>query len=80
VYAVFLAATPFEHHDLRCELKTPLHCTACTSSLVGSDSVKSVPTGVATLTDFGLAFTALFTPHRILLADSPTGRSPPAFI
>jgi len=54
VYAVFLAATPFEHHDLLCELKTPLHCTACTSSVLGSDSFKSAPAGTATLTDFGL--------------------------
>ena len=77
VYAVFLAATPFEHHDLLCELKTPLHCTACTSSVLGSDSFKSAPAGTATLTDFGLAFTAELTTHGILLDVSSPGRSPP---
>ena len=80
VYAVFLAATPFEHHDLLCELKTPLHCTACTSSVLGSDSIKSAPAGAATLTDFGLAFTAALTTHGILLDVSSPGRSPPASV
>ena len=53
VYAIFLAATPFEHHDLLCELKTPLHCTACASSVVGSDPARSAIVGSWTLTDLG---------------------------
>ena len=37
IYAVFLVASPFEHHDLLCHLKTPQHCTSCASSQLGSD-------------------------------------------
>ena len=33
IYALFLVTAPFEHHDLLCHLKTPSHCTACTSSV-----------------------------------------------
>jgi len=80
VYTVFLAATPFVHHDLLCELKTPLHCTACTSSVVGSQSSKLAPVGAWTLTDLGLAFTTEPAAHHILLAVSSGGRSPPVFV
>ena len=38
IYAIFLIASPFEHHDLSCELKTPQHCTSCTSTQLGSDT------------------------------------------
>jgi hypothetical protein len=80
VYAVFLAATPFAHHDLLCELKTPLHCTACASSVVGSDPARSALVGSWTLTDFGFALTLELTTHGILLPVRSLGRSPPAFI
>ena len=80
VYAIFLAATPFEHHDLLCELKTPLHCTACTSSVLGSDPAGSAPVGAWTLTDLGRAFIVEVTPSGILLSVRSTGRSPPASI
>jgi hypothetical protein len=78
VYAIFLAAAPFEHHDLLCELKTPLHCTACTSSVVGSDPARSAIVGSWTLTDFGLAFAVDFTTHGIFVPVHSPGRSPPA--
>ena len=32
LHTLFVAAAPFEHHDLICHLKTPQHCTSCTSS------------------------------------------------
>ena len=79
-YALFLLTTPFEHHDFSCELKTPLHCTACTSSVVGSQSAKLAPVGAWTLTDLGAAFTPELPAHHILLAVSSGGRSPPAFV
>jgi hypothetical protein len=78
VYATFLAATPFEHHDLLCELKTPRHCTACTSSVVGSDPARSAIVGSWTLTDVGFALAAEFTTHGSLLPVRSSGRSPPA--
>ena len=79
VYAIFLATAPFEHHDLLCELKTPRHCTACTSSVVGSDPARSAIVGSWTLRDVGLAVAVEFTTHGILLPVRTPGRSPPAF-
>jgi hypothetical protein len=79
VYAIFLATVPFEHHDLLCELKTPRHCTACTSSVVGSDPAQSGIVGSWTLTDAGFAVAVEFTTHAILLSVRTPGRSPPAF-
>jgi hypothetical protein len=80
VYAIFLAASPFEHHDLLCELKTPRHCTACTSSVVGSDPARSAIVGSWTLTDLGLALAVELTTHGILLPPRSSGRSPPTFV
>jgi hypothetical protein len=80
VYAIFLAAIPFEHHDLLCELKTPLHCRACTSSVVGSDPVRPTSVGPSTLTDLGIALTLEVATHGIVLPERSTGRSPPASI
>ena len=80
VYAVFLAATPFEHHDLLCELKTPLHCTACTSSVLGPDPARTALVGAWTLTEIGLAVPVESTTHEILLSVRSTGRSPPALV
>jgi hypothetical protein len=80
VYAIFLAATPFEHHDLLCELKTPLHCTACASSVVGSDPARSAIVGAWTLTDLGSAIAVDFTTHGILLPVRSSGRSPPTVV
>ena len=80
LYAVFLAATPFEHHDLLCELKTPLHCTACTSALVGSDPPGMALVGSWTLSDLGRTAIVEFTLDGVLLGRPSAGRSPPAFI
>jgi hypothetical protein len=66
------------HHDPLCELKTPLHCTACTS--MPRLRFSSAPVGTSTLTDFGLAFTAELATHGILLGVSSPGRSPPASV
>jgi hypothetical protein len=77
-YAILLSTSAFEHHDLLCELKTPLHCTACTSSLVGSDPVRSAVVGTWTLTDLGFAFSVEITTHGIFVPVCSPGRSPPA--
>ena len=79
LYALFLAATPFEHHDLLCELKTPLHCTACTSALVGSDPVRTALVGDWTLNDLGRAVIVEWTVAGAFLSPPSAGRSPPAF-
>jgi hypothetical protein len=78
LYAVFLGATPFEHHDLACELKTPLHCLACTSSLVAREAVRPAPINASIFTDLGLAFSHEVTSTGTLLPSRLTGRSPPA--
>jgi hypothetical protein len=79
-YVLFLVVTPFEHHDLLCELKTPFHCTACTSTVVGSDPARSAVVGAWTLTDLGSAVARTVAPSGILLPFRSSGRSPPVFV
>ncbi len=78
IYAVFLVASPFEHHDLSCELKTPQHCTACTSTQLGSDTQIVLSPGAAQLADAGRATSFVVLDQGTLLAVGSTGRSPPA--
>jgi len=78
IYAVFLLVAPFEHHDLLCHLKTPTHCTACTSSLVSADPHTPVVPGAADLADAGGAVAVDVITNGFLLTVRSTGRSPPA--
>ena len=78
VYAIFLLVTPFAHHDLLCELKTPTHCTACTSSLLSADPNTPVLIGASDLADAGGALAADVLTTGFLLAVRSTGRSPPS--
>ena len=77
IYAVFLLAAPFEHHDLLCHIKTPQHCTSCSSSLVGSDPGTLSVAGTSQLCDAGFATAFHILPESTLLAVHSTGRSPP---
>jgi hypothetical protein len=77
VYAFFLITASFEHHDITCELKTPQHCTACNSSLVGSDPEAPVLLGAWSLADAGRAVTVQVIADGVLLSVRSTGRSPP---
>jgi len=77
IYALFLVASPFAHHDLSCEMKTPQHCTACTSSLVGADPNSPAVPGPCHLTDAGRAVSIQVLVADTLLAVRSTGRSPP---
>lgn len=77
MYAVFLLTAPFEHHDLACHLKNPLHCTSCTSSVLGSDP-EPVAIGAVALADLGSAIAFQPTRDGVLLTVRSTGRSPPA--
>ena len=77
LYAVFLVASPFEHHDLSCELKTPQHCTSCASSQLGSDVLTLVVPGTSHLHDAGSAIALDQTFEAPLLVVRTTGRSPP---
>jgi hypothetical protein len=78
IYALFLVASPFEHHDLSCELKTPQHCTSCTSTQLGSDTQIVLSPGAAQLADAGRATSFVVLDEGTLLAARSTGRSPPA--
>ncbi len=78
IYTVFLVASPFEHHDLSCELKTPQHCTSCTSTQLGSDTQVALAPGAAQLADAGSANSSVLLDAGTLLAVRTTGRSPPA--
>jgi hypothetical protein len=77
LYALFLVASPFEHHDLLCELRTPQHCTSCTSAQLGADTQIAVTPGEAQLADAGRAYAILYLSADTLLAVRSTGRSPP---
>lgn len=78
IYAVFLLTAPFEHHDLLCHLKTPLHCTACTSSLLSAHPNTPAVAGTCHLTDAGDAVSIQLLTDGFLLTVHSTGRSPPA--
>jgi len=78
LYALFLIASPFEHHDLSCELKTPQHCTSCTSTQLGSDAPVAVAPGAAQLADAGRAASFIVLDEGTLLVVRSTGRSPPS--
>lgn len=78
IYAAFLVAAPFEHHDLLCELRTPRHCTSCTSSQIGSDTQVALAPGAAQLADAGRAASFIVLDEGTLLVVRSTGRSPPA--
>jgi hypothetical protein len=77
IYAVFLVVASFEHHDLLCHLKTPQHCTACTSSQLSTNPHSPTILAECTLADAGHADVFQPTVKRILLAVRSTGRSPP---
>ena len=79
LHTLLVAAAPYEHHDLICHLKTPQHCTSCTSSPVGSSTETPTTLGAAMLRDAG--FAAAFHPisESALLAVRNSGRSPPAY-
>jgi hypothetical protein len=78
LHTLLVAAAPYEHHDLICHLKTPQHCTSCTSSPVGSNTETPTTPGAAMLREAGCA--AAFDPisESALLAVRNSGRSPPA--
>jgi len=78
LYAFFLLTASYEHHDIACHFKTPLHCTACASSLVGSDPQPPAVIGAWHLADAGCACGVQLLSDGALLAASLTGRSPPA--
>jgi len=75
---LFLAAAPFEHHDLICHLKTPQHCTSCASNPLGSASrISSVP-GACRFADAGRIFALDLSFEGTLLTVTTSGRSPPS--
>ena len=77
LHTLFVAAAPFEHHDLICHLKTPQHCTSCTSSPVGSSAETQATAGAAVLHDAGTAAAVDSVSESALLATRNRGRSPP---
>jgi hypothetical protein len=78
LYAVFLVASPFAHHDLQCELRTPLHCTACAATALGSDLQTDIVAGLWHLDDAGSAVIVQIAAPPLLLSVCTFGRSPPS--
>jgi hypothetical protein len=79
-YVLFLVTAPFAHHDLNCELKTPQHCTSCTSSQLGADPYTPAIFGNWRLADAGRAVSFVVVSASVLLQVKTTGRSPPAHV
>jgi hypothetical protein len=78
IYALFLVTAPFEHHDLVCHLKTPTHCTACTSSVLGAAPHTPAVVSGSDLADAGGALAFDVASNSFLLTVRSTGRSPPS--
>jgi hypothetical protein len=78
LYAIFLVMAPFEHHDLLCHLKTPQHCTSCSSSLLGSSPRTFAIFGASHLADAGSALAFRPRVTSTLLVVRSSGRSPPS--
>ena len=78
IYAAFLLIAPFEHHDFLCHLKTPQHCSACTSGQPSPAPHAPSSFGSGQLFDAGR--TSVFHPMAdgVLLSVRSNGRSPPA--
>src|SRR5262245_52543055 len=79
-YAAFVLTASFEHHDLSCELKTPQHCIACTSSLLSANPTQPTVPGEWQLVDAGSAAPADVVVDSLVLAVRSSGRSPPALL
>ena len=77
LYVVFLAADPFEHHDLACHVRAPLHCMACASSPLSSVPQTSAVFDTWHLADAGSAVALLTLGDSAMLPVRSTGRSPP---
>ena len=78
LHLLFLVTTPFEHHDLVCHLKTPMHCTACTASPLSADPHTLKIPDTAQLVDAGRAIAFCLVGTNTVLPVRSTGRSPPA--
>jgi hypothetical protein len=78
VYAIFLIASPFEHHDLQCHLRTPLHCTSCAGTALGSNLHSIDIAGVWHLADAGSAPPQVVVARAFLLTVQSSGRAPPS--
>jgi hypothetical protein len=79
LYAIFLLLVPFTHHDLACHLKTPEHCTACSSTTIASGPRAAVAPEISSLADAGRAVAVEVEEHGVVLPARESGRSPPAF-
>lgn len=77
LYALFLVVSPLEHHDLVCHLRTPLHCTSCTSTALGADTHVPPVIGAWALSDAGHAVVDAVPLSGTLLPVRSSGRSPP---
>ena len=80
LYILFVVASPFEHHDLVCHLKTPQHCTTCAFSQLGTDPHPTVTVDASGLPDAGRAVSVDILAESTLLAVPTTGRSPPSAV
>jgi len=77
LYAAVLVLAPFQHHDIECHLKNPLHCTACSSVQAGTDPAAVTAVPVAPLVELGFAVSSYRPAKTFVLVADFNGRSPP---
>ena len=77
LFAVFLATTELEHHDIACHLKTPQHCSACSSSPLGADPSTPAAINRAVLAVAGDTVPCIPRLTGTVLLTRSSGRSPP---
>src|SRR5262245_20928609 len=77
LYFFFLLTSQLEHHDFSCELRTPQHCPACTSTVLGTDPTDATLSGLWQLADAGTSRSLQILATDLLLTVRSTGRSPP---
>jgi len=80
LYVLFLVASPFEHHDIVCHLKTPQHCTTCAFTQLGTRPCPPQALDGCHLADAGRAVSFHILADSTLLAVQSTGRSPPSAV
>lgn len=80
LYSIFLVTAQFEHHDLACHLKTPLHCTSCASSPLSVNAHAPAVPEACRFADAGRAIAQQVLVEGILLTTQSSGRSPPSIV
>ena len=78
LHTLVLTIADFEHHDLLCHFKTPLHCTSCAIGSAGSEPRTPSAAGSCSLSDAGRIVALHDVGSTVLLPVRTRDRSPPS--